>query len=235
MSPELYEFLRQFISQNRLQRFHEVVAHRTRQVTVVLQNIYHGHNASACLRTCDCFGVQDAHIIESQNSFEPNQEIALGASKWLTIRRYRSEAGKIDLRSSTEDAATAECIQHLKDRGYRILATSPRQHSVPLNDVVVKAPTAVIFGAEQLGVSEYAMRSADELVHIPMFGFTESLNVSVSVALVLQHLTGQLQAAGDLWKLSDAEQRQLLAEWVWRSLGNKAGSLRRRFEAEQQS
>lgn len=228
VSDTLFEFLKQFVTAERLQRFDDVLAQRTRRLTLVLENIHHAHNASACLRTCDCFGIQDVHIIESQNSFEPNQDIALGASQWLTIHRYcETEAAGQDT-----SAATTDCLKQLRDAGYRILATSPRQNSLPLDAVSVDERTAIIFGAEQLGVSETAIREADELVHIPMFGFTESFNVSVSVALVFQDLVSRLRASGTEWCLGDDEVQELRDRWVRQSLGSKLEPLCRRYEAD---
>ena len=184
MSNALYEFLRQCISDERLQRFDEVLDRRTRHLTVVLENVFHAHNASACLRTCDCFGIQDVHVIESLNNFDPNPEVALGASKWLSIHRYTNHDEDVSREAS---AATARCFESLRSDGYKILATSPVQNSVPLDDVRLDEKTAILFGAEQTGISDFATHEADELIHIPMFGFTESFNVSVS-ALSLIHI-----------------------------------------------
>ncbi len=230
MSLEEFQFLSQFLTEDRLSRFEEVLANRTRYLTLVLENVYHVHNASACLRTCDCLGIQDVHIIESQNRFEPNVDIALGANQWLTTHEYSTEA---DANSKPDtDAPTIACIQELRSQGYRILATSPRQDSLPLNDVPVNQKTAVIFGAEQLGVSEAAISHADNLIHIPMYGFTESFNISVSVALVFQHLLNVLSRRDVIWKLTETEKQSLRDSWVRQSLGQKLAPLCRRFAAE---
>lgn len=222
----LTEFLAQFITEERLQRFDDVLQNRTRRLTVVLENIHHAHNASACLRTCDCLGIQDVHVVESMNSFEPNRDISLGSSQWLTIRRFQNEA------SAEHDASpTIRCLQELKDNGYRILTTSPRQHSRSLYDLQADEPTAVVFGAEQLGVSDEAVEFADGLIHIPMYGFTESFNISVSVALVMQHLLADLRRQSD-WQLAEAEVQELRDRWIRASLGEKLAPLIRRFEAD---
>lgn len=225
MSQTFTEFLRQLLTEERLQRFDEVLAHRTRRFTPVLENIYHAHNASACLRTCDCLGIQDVHIVEARNSFQPNQDIALGASKWLTIHRYRGS-------ESAPHSATADCFQHLRQQGYRILATSPRQDSCSLTDISTDGKTAVVFGAEQLGVSDYAISEADGLIHVPMFGFTESFNISVSLALIAQHFCRDRQDSDDDRGLSDQERDDILHDWVCRTLGPKLEPLRRRYQAD---
>lgn len=231
MSDPLFEFLKQFVTDERLQRFDNVLAHRTRHLTLVLENVYHAHNASACLRTCDCLGIQDVHIIESQNSFEPNPDIALGASQWLTTHRYHGTENT----ARGDDTATEECLSQLRESGYRILATSPRQDSTALDDISVDPKTAIIFGAEQLGVSDAAIAAADGLIHIPMYGFTESFNISVSVALVFQQIFSRLRQSDLDWQLSAAAQQQLRDQWVRHSLGEKLAPLCRRFEADQKS
>ena len=236
MADSLYDFLKQCVTEDRLQRFEDVLTHRTRHLTLVLENIHHEHNASACLRTCDCFGIQDVHIIESKNSFAPNREIALGASQWLTIKRYRAtESDEAQSDADDDYATTRHCLSQLRNAGYRILATSPRQHSVPLHHVEMTQPTAVVFGAEQLGVSDVTIAEADELIHIPMYGFTESFNISVSVALVFQQLVARMRQDGVNWNLTSEETQLLREQWVKQTLGEKLEPLCRRFEADQQA
>ncbi|MEQ9409018.1 MAG: RNA methyltransferase [Fuerstiella sp.] len=236
MSDLLSEFLQQFITADRLRRFDEVLSQRTRQITVVLENIYHAHNASACLRTCDCFGIQDVHVIEAGNCFRPNGDIAMGASKWLTTHRYvpsaqnPSPAGSAD---ASDPEVTVACLQNLRDQGYRLLATSPRQQSTPLDRINTTSRTAVIFGAEKSGISDTAVSMADELICIPMYGFTESFNVSVSVAIILHQLVSQLRAGSGDWQLTNEEQQLIRKDWIRRTLGHRLQPLCRRFEAEQ--
>ena len=224
MAPSLHQFLAQFLTEERLARFEDVLAHRTRHLTLVLENVFHAHNASACLRTCDCLGIQDVHIIETRNAFEPNDDIALGSGQWLTTRRFHA--------TSDEDSPTADCIADLRQAGYRILATSPLQNSLPLHEDTATEKTAVIFGAEQLGVSQTAIDQADDLVHIPMYGFTESFNISVSVALVFQQLLNRVREHGDAWQLTETEKQELREKWVRQSLGTKLAPLIRRFEQD---
>lgn len=233
MADTLSQFLQQFITEERLDRFNEILANRTRHLSVVLENVFHAHNASACLRTCDCFGIQDVHIIESHNRFEPNTEVALGASNWLSVSRYRGagETPSEELRPDSPESieATLSCIRSLHDQGYRVLATSPRQNSISLDDLKIDRKTAVIFGAEQMGVSDAAIEHADDLIHIPMFGFTESFNISVSVAIILRHLTTAMRLSDLDWHLTPDEQATQLEDWVRQSLGSKAPPLERRF------
>lgn len=243
MPQSLSAFLKQFLLEERLQRFEDVARQRTRHLTIVLENIFHAHNASACLRTCDCFGIQDVHIVESRNRFEPNEDIALGSSQWLTIHRYlQSTETPADSVDGTDDRTPSgdvagpvisQCIRGLQQQGYQVLATSPRQHSVPLHKIDIARPTALVFGAEQVGVSDEAIHSADQLVHIPMYGFTESFNISVSAALCLQHLTAKMRQANVAWQLSEDAHDVIIDEWVRQSLGSKLPALLRRYEQDQ--
>lgn len=225
MASDLIQFLRQFVQEDRLKRFDEVVVHRTRHLAVVLENIFHPHNASACLRTCDCFGVQNVQIVEDINRFNPSGDVSRGANRWLDITRYRQT-------SEQDEPGTIRCINHLHETGYRVLATSPRQNSKPLNEITVDSKTAIIFGGEKNGVTETAIEMADDLVHIPMYGFSESFNISVSVALCLQHLTNQLRRSDIDWELDAEAQEALLDRWVKLSIGHKLDPLVRRFEQE---
>lgn len=230
--PEL-TYLKQFFLEERLQRLEEVLIQRTRHLTVVLENVHHDHNASACLRSMDCLGLQDVHVIDSDNEFRPNRDVALGASKWLTIHRYRAESPNQSGQSTVTQQQ--KCFQTLREQGYRILATSPRQHSIPLQEIAIEQPTAIVFGAEQMGVTDESINAADDLIHIPMYGFTESFNISVSVAVVLHHLMLKLRTSKIRWQLTEEQQQALLLQWVQKSLGQKYEPLKQRFDDELRS
>lgn len=236
MPETLLQFLEQFITDDRLRRFNEVLDFRTRHVTVVLEDIYHPHNASACLRTCDCFGIQDVHVVESCNRFKPKRDIAMGSARWLTIHRYATESASGDTGNNSEVASqnkTSECLLRLKKSGYRIIATSPLTSSTPLTEIRFDSPTAVVFGAENSGVSDEIIQQADQLVHIPMFGFTESFNISVSLALLLQHAVSFLHSSTLPWRLTNEERFKLREAWVQYTLGHKYPALVQRFDTMQ--
>lgn len=184
-------------------RMREVAAERTRHVCVVLEEIYQGHNASAILRSCDCFGVQDVHAIESRNTFKANDEIALGSSQWLTLRRFGAAAGGRDA-----------CLEALERSGYALAATSLGPGTIPLEELPLDQPIALAFGTEKEGISQELLARAKHKVKIPMYGFTQSFNVSVSAALCLHSITTRLHASQLAWRLSDAEREMLLLEWV---------------------
>lgn len=184
--------------------FENVLNERTRYVTVVLEDIYQSQNASAVLRTCDCFWIQDVHVIENRNNFELNTEVSLGADKWLNIHKY-----------DANNRNTLYAIRELRKKNYRIIATSPHINNV-LPEIIdlSKRKIAVFFGTEPSGLSETVMENADEYFRIPMYGFTESFNISVSVALVLQDLKKSLNSSGLDWQLSENEKDELRLRWL---------------------
>ncbi len=203
MKP-LITHLSNFTTPHRFDLFTKIVRDRTKYITVVLEDIFQPHNASAVLRSCDCFGVQDVHIIENKNEYTINPDIALGASKWLDLHKYN------ELENNT-----LSTIQQLKKDGYRIVATTPHTNDVALENFdLTKGKVALFFGSEQPGLSSIVMENADEFMKIPMYGFTESFNISVSAAIIMQHLTLMLRQSTIDWKLSDAEQDQLILNWL---------------------
>ena len=217
---ELLTYLLSFASENKQELIASRMLERTRHITVILEDIYQPQNASAVLRTADCFGVQDVHVVENTNEYEINPRVVHGAAKWLNIHKYNHV-----------DDNTTDCIQKLKKKGYSIVATSPHANSVSLYDLPLDKPVALMFGTEKLGLSSTALEQADELMYIPMYGFTESLNISVSAAICLQHLTHRLRQTEIDWQLPKDEQQQLTLEWVRNVLKDPEG-LEKRFWQE---
>lgn len=195
----LIEQLLQYVTENKREKMYEVLENRTRYITVVLEDLFQEHNASAALRTCDIFGVQDVNVVQAQYQFKAVDTISMGASKWVDVKSY----------SSITDSIVA-----LKSQGYRIVATSPHLQSYSLPDLPLDQKTALIFGSEQTGLSEAALAQADMYVKIPMFGFVESFNVSVSVALCLYDLMTRLHKSEYAWRLSDEEKQDILLTWI---------------------
>lgn len=207
IKKELISYLAQFITQHKLELFDSILENRTRKVTVVLENIYQPQNASAVVRTCDCLGIQDLHIIENSNAYQINPKVTQGSSKWINFHRY----------SRYEDN-TAECISHLKERGYRIIATTPHKEDTTLNDLPVHGKMAFLFGQEEPGLTDTAITLSDEYVKIPMFGFTESYNISVSAGLILYHVTNKMRSGAADWGLSEEEKINLKLTWIRKML-----------------
>ncbi|MDP8205969.1 MAG: RNA methyltransferase [Candidatus Electryonea clarkiae] len=215
---DLIEYLSQFVSENKLQLFDKVLAQRTRFVTVALEDIYQSHNASACLRTCDCFGVQDIHVIENRNHYTINPDIALGSSKWINLLRYNKQ----------DDNNTAGCIESLKSRGYKLVATTPHREDFTPFNLPLDDPVALLFGTEETGLSEEAMDCADYFLRVPIYGFTESFNISVSVALVLYNIMERLRETDIDWQLEKEEKLDIKLHWV-RKVVKKHKLLEKKF------
>ena len=205
---EMLAYLRGFVSDRRRVRIEAVLAERTRWLTVVLEDIYQPHNASAVLRSCECFGVQDVHIIENRNEYSLNPGVDMGASHWLTLYRYREE-GKDN---------TTSTLSTLKERGYQLYATTPHRDGLLLEEVPVDRPVAVLFGTEETGLSEGALAAADAYVRIPMYGFTESFNISVCAALTLRELSNRIRQERVSWALSEEERKALMLAWYRHSI-----------------
>lgn len=201
---ELIKHLSKCITDERLELFQKNLLNRTKYLTVVLENIYQPLNASAVLRSADCFGVQDVHVIENYNEFSPDREVAMGSSNWLTINRYNKKENN-----------TLECIKSLKSQGYRIIATVPGKGVQSLDSLdVSKGKFALMFGTEMEGLTKEAQEMADELVTIPMYGFTESFNLSVSAAICLYQLRTKLEKSNLDWKLNDEEKDFVILQWL---------------------
>ena len=215
---ELIAHLSPLVTNNRWNRFQEVLSERTQYITVILENIYQPLNASAVLRSADCFGIQDVHVIENYNDFTPDREVAMGSSRWLNIQRYNEEKNN-----------TLHCIQKLKKKGYRIVATSPHKNDCNLQDFdLTKGKTALMFGTEMEGLSDIAFQEADEYLRIPMYGFTESFNLSVAAAVCLQHLSHQLRQENIDWELSESAKDQILLNWLRYSI-DRSGIVEKDF------
>jgi len=209
MAPATFlDYLWDFVPPNKQQLFKEHVKNRTRFLTVVLEDIYQPQNASAVMRTCDCFGVQDIHIIENRNQWEYNPEVERGSSKWLSISRY----------SSGENNSEA-CIESLKAKGYQIVATTPHT-DLTLNSFKPENPVALVIGTEKQGVSQTILSKADHHLKIPMVGFTESLNLSVAAAICIHHIINELRDSEIAWQLSDEQVQDVLLEWCKKTVKN---------------
>lgn len=210
--PELYERLSAFISPNKRALFDRIAPLRTRHVTVVLEDIYQSQNASAVVRTCDLVGIQDIHVIEDQNRYQLNPDVTLGSSKWVDIHRYRSKEDNM-----------MQCITTLRSKGYRIIATSPRSITNTPGSIDLSKPMAFCFGTELTGLSNALLDVADEHVRIPMYGFTESFNISVSAAILLYTVMERMRDSDVEWRMNNAELMTLKLDWARKMIHNPEG------------
>ena len=201
----LLDYLQNFITEERKQRFSEIISQRTNHFTVAMEDVFQMHNTSAVVRTCEVFGVQQAHSIEGRYGKRLDEKIAMGAQKWVDVFRYDD---------------TQKCIDTLRKKGYQIVATTPHKDAYLLNDFDISKKSAFFFGTEKEGLSEKVLAQADTYLKIPMVGFTESLNISVAVAIVLQQLTDKLRRSNIKWQLTDEEHYNVLEQWTKISVRN---------------
>jgi tRNA (guanosine-2'-O-)-methyltransferase len=215
----LIQHFSQYITDHKKEFFRKVLSQRTRHVTVVLEDIYQSQNASAAIRTSECMGLQDVHIVENTAKYQFNTRVLKGSDKWMELMRYRTK----------NINNTETCFKNLREQGYTIYTAAPSDGGVSIQDVAVDNRTAIVFGNELRGASEYALQYCDQKVKIPMYGFTESLNISVSVAICLNTLISKLHVS-DEWKhgLSMEEQEELTLQW-YRKVVRKSDLIEREF------
>ncbi|POQ99140.1 RNA methyltransferase [Alkalispirochaeta sphaeroplastigenens] len=212
------DLLRRFVTPRRQERMDQVLAARTRHITLAVEDIFQPHNGSAILRSCDAFGVQDVHIIENRNRYRINPGVELGTSQWLTVHRY-GLPGPDPSGPEEPPRATLACIEALRARGYRIVATTPHRRDVTPREISLEqGPLALLFGTEKEGLTDTALAAADEYLRIPMTGFVESLNISVSAAVTLHTLTERLRESSLDWQIPREEQEHLLHRWLFGSV-----------------
>ncbi len=190
-----------FVLGRRMERFREVLDQRTLWIVPVLENIRKAHNASAVVRTCDALGVAAVHFVEYENSFALNPKISKGAHDWVDQRAWTS---------------LEECLAWFRSQGYLIAGTTLHETAVPPEALPLDKPVALILGNERFGLSEKAAAACDCLVSLPMYGFVESLNVSVAAALVIDGHLRRVKAEGDgRWKLPQRERKRILRRWIF--------------------
>jgi tRNA (guanosine-2'-O-)-methyltransferase len=207
LKKELSAYLSTFISEKRKTRFDEVLAQRSDHLRIVLENVYQDHNASAVLRSCESFGIQHVHFIENRNTMRISTEVSRGSQKWLTIHQHNQAENN-----------TVETLKGLKQLGYTIVATTPHKDDVTIDQLPVDKKLALVFGTELEGISQEVIDHADTFVKIPMYGFTESFNVSVCAALCMYELTNRIRKTVPDYLISDNEKLAVYFEWLKNSV-----------------
>lgn len=200
---EYLAYLEEFLTENRKERFAEVLANRTNHFTIAVEDVFQFHNTSAVMRSCEVFGIQEINIVEQRFGKDIDKEIAMGAQKWVDINKFEN---------------ITDCIDTLRAKGYQIIATTPHNDSCLLHDFDVTQKSALFFGTEKEGLSDEVMTKADGYLKIPMVGFTESLNISVSAAIIIQDITTRLRQSDIAWQLSDLELLEKRLAWAKNSI-----------------
>lgn len=200
---EYLNYLEDFLTDSRKKRFLDVLKNRTNHITIAMEDVYQLHNTSAVMRSCEVFGIQELHVVEQKFGKRIDTEIAMGAQKWVDINRYNS---------------MQSCIDTLRQKGYQIIATSPHNDSCLLQDFDVAQKSAIFFGTEKEGLSKEVIDQADGCIKIPMVGFTESLNISVSAAIIIQDITNRLRQTNIKWQLTEEEVLEKRLLWAKNSI-----------------
>ncbi len=215
---EQVTYLREFVVDDKNRLFDRLIQERTDYATIVLEDLYQSHNQSAVMRSADCYGIQNVHLIENRNHYDSTSTVSQGAREWLTLHRHKS------LENNTQ-----ETIDNLRAAGYRIIATTPHTDDVLIEDLDLKrGPMAFFFGTELTGLSDLVISQADEFVKVPMYGFTESLNISVCAALVMYSVTRRLRESDIDWHLSEVRRDEVLFQW-YRNAIKASGEILERF------
>ena len=212
---KLLQHLEGFLTENRIEKFAKVLSQRTKHFTVATEDVYQLHNTSAVMRSCDVFGVQELHIIEEQNSKDIDREIAMGAQKWVDLKRYHS---------------VKDALKNLKSEGYQIVATTPHEKDNVLSEFDITKKSCFFFGRETKGLSQEVIDEADCFLKIPMVGFTESLNISVSAAIILQDVTSKLKASDVNWELTEDEKIEKRIDWCKKTIKSYEQVIERFYE-----
>lgn len=215
INDEFLKYLKEFVTPQRVERFEQVIARRLAHLHLALEDIFQGHNASAVLRTSEALGIQNVYVIEKNNQFVPNDEIALGAEKWINIHHFKGEN------------SINECIAEMKSKGIRIYATSPHYDGYTPANVPIDQPLAILFGTEKDGLSKEALDTCDGFLQIPMYGLTESFNISVSAAICMSEIVQRVRQDETNAVYNKKEQQNMLASWILKTVASPEGIVER--------
>ena len=200
---ELLHYLEGFITENRKEGFLRVLQNRTKHFTIAMEDIFQLHNTSAVMRSCEVFGIQELNVIEQKFGKRIDTEIAMGAQKWVDVFRYNS---------------VQSCMDEMRAKWYQIIATTPQDESCLLHEFDITKPAALFFGTERDGLSQEVLDQADGFLKIPMVGYTESLNISVSAAIIIQDITTRLRQSAINWHLTEDEILEKRLDWTRKTI-----------------
>ncbi|MCL6273024.1 RNA methyltransferase [Muricauda sp. 2012CJ35-5] len=211
-NSDLLTYLETYLTEERKLRFMNVLENRTKYLTVAIEDVFQLHNTSAVIRSCDAFGIQEVHVIEDRFGQRLDKNIAMGAEQWVDVNRFNT---------------TTDCVNALREKGYQIVATTPHTASNFLHEFEIDGPTALFFGTEKEGLSEEVLQQADKFIKIPMVGFSESLNISVSAAIIIQELTQKLRSSDLDWEMTAIDILEKRLDWTKKSIKDVEGIIAR--------
>ena len=207
------DILMQYVTKERRARMESVLDQRTRNFVPVFERVWDPHNISACLRTAEALGVQEIHVVEADTPFKPSKDVVQGSAKWLDITKHRS---------------STDCITALKERGFTVAAGALTDEAVPLTELDFSRPVALAFGNEHEGLSQEFMARCDVVFKIPIHGFTQSFNISVSAAMSMYHaVLERTRLLGRNGDLTDAQKDDLRDKWLVKTVPLAREILRR--------
>ena len=220
LKKELISYLSSFVTEERVHLFQRKIKERSKHLTLVLEDVFQSRNISAAMRSADCFGLQNIHIIENKNKFISDKTVSLGAGEWLSIIHHNKEKNNTKL-----------CIGNLKKQGYQIIATTPHNSDITLDEVDIKNnKIAILLGTELTGLSQHALNLSDKKMKIEMHGFTESLNISVSAAICCQNLSNKMRKSDTNWKIKESEKDEIILNWLRNTIKSSEEIEQRFFE-----
>ncbi len=201
---EQTELLREYVSEHKQDLIERILVKRTCFLTVVMEDTYVPQNSSAVIRTCECLGIQDVYFIEKKREVNSYKDVLVGSEKWISTHFFREKEGKSIL----------DCFDHLRAKGYSILATTPDENAVTEDSIEFDKKTAFVFGSEQYGISDEVKKEADQLIKIPIYGFTDSFNLSVSAGVLLHNFMKKSREAKiNGFGLTNEEKEFIRLEW----------------------
>ncbi|MCS6934347.1 MAG: RNA methyltransferase [Chitinophagales bacterium] len=216
------DYLSKFLTEDRRRQFQEVLCKRTAHISVLTEYLYDEQNLHAIVRTAECLGIQHIHVVEQEKKLKPAKKISRGSHKWVTMHHYLYA-----------DSDAGELYESLRRSGYRLAAAEPGIGGYSPEDIPIEEPLIIMLGKERTGLSDTAKAAADYFLQIPMYGFTESYNVSVAAALCLFPIVQRLHRSGINWHLSEQEKNHLWRKWVLRSVRDPA-KIFKRWQADNQ-
>lgn len=216
-SEKTYEYLKQFLTGERLEKIEHLASESSDFVLPVMEDVYQFRNAAAIIRSVEACGFHKVVAMEARNVFDPNLSVTKGADTWVEIEKMPH---------------SLESLQQIRSSGYRLVAVSPEKQATMLPDFEIGTPVALIFGTEWQGVSEDILDFADDTLAIPMYGFTQSFNVSVAAAICCYDLKQKLLKSGLEYKLSPDKQLALKIRWAVNSI-RSGEEIYRKYLAEQ--